>query len=500
MASATMKVEIVSKETIKPSSPTPSNLTNFQLSLLDQFFPATYIHSILFYPVKNDTNQHVDVKKRCQDLKTSLSKTLTMYYPFAGRIKDHISIDCNDEGATFIETRVNCHLSDVLRNPNFDQFKEFQPLEVELPAATGTCTLLFVQTNFFECGGMAIGVRLVHKIADATTFMTFMKIWGSIAREADEVVHPELFTGAILFPPVEYKFPSIADVPLIRDESCVLKRLLFTASNIDALKAKIASAGVQQPTRVEAITALIWKCAMTASRSIKGTCSRPSSCTHAVNLRKRLSTPLSEYSVGNILTPITTEFSETEIELQSFVLKLRKELKELKVNREEISDNMKKILETTSLGKGIGAVDAYTFSSWCRMPVYEADFGWGKPTWISFINFNVPNKASFVDTKEGDGIEAWVSLREDEMAIFEHNEELLSFASVNPIIQCGILKNPPQNLSYMWHKHTDKVIDRKLPSKVIIGDGKVHKLVQQLYLKQNCTKQGMRKHMESDDS
>ncbi|KAF5734595.1 hypothetical protein HS088_TW15G00087 [Tripterygium wilfordii] len=51
----------------------------------------------------------------------------------------------------------------------------------------------------------------------------------------------------------------------------------------------------------------------------------------------------------------------------------------------------------------------------------------------------------------------------------------------------------------MWHKHTDKVIDRKLPSKVIIGDGKVHKLVQQLYLKQNCTKQGMRKHMESDD-
>ncbi|KAF5744535.1 Laccase-4 [Tripterygium wilfordii] len=40
---------------------------------------------------------------------------------------------------------------------------------------------------------------------------------------------------------------------------------------------------------------------------------------------------------------------------------------------------------------------------------------------------------------------------------------------------------------------------QKLPSKVIIGDGKVHKLVQQLYLKQNCTKQGMRKHMESDD-
>ncbi|XP_038686645.1 vinorine synthase-like [Tripterygium wilfordii] len=434
MASVTMKVEIVSRETIKPSSPTPSNLTTFQFSLLDQFFPATYIHSILFYPVKNDTNRHIDVKKRCHVLKTSLSKTLTMYYPFAGRIKNHISIDCTDEGATFIETRVNCLLSDVLRNPNFDQFKELQSLEVELPAATGTGTLLFVQANFFECGGLAIGVRLVHKIADATTFMTFMKIWASIAREADEVGHPELFAGAILFPPVVYKFPSMDDVPHIQDESCVLKRLLFTASSIDALKAKIASEGIEKPTRVESITALIWKCAMTASRSIKGTCSRPSSCTHAVNLRNRLSTPLSEYSFGNILTAIMTEFSETEIELQSLVLKLRKELKELNVNREEISNNMKKLLETTSSGKESGVVDAYYFSSWCRMSMYEADFGWGKPTWISFINFKAPNVASFVDTREGDGIEAWVSLREDVMAILEHNEELLSFASVNPSV------------------------------------------------------------------
>ncbi|XP_038686643.1 stemmadenine O-acetyltransferase-like [Tripterygium wilfordii] len=434
MASATMKVEIVSRETIKPSSSTPSNLTTFQFSLLDQFFSATYIHSILFYPTTNDTNRHIDVNKRCHVLKTSLSKTLTMYYPFAGRIKDHNSIDCTDEGAMFIETRVNCPLSDVLRNPNFDQFKEFQPLEVGLPTATGTSTLLFVQANFFECGGMAIGVRLVHKIADATTFMTFMKIWASIAREADEVANLELFAGAILFPPMDYKFPSIADVPLIRYESCVLKRLLFSASNIDALKAKIASTSVQQPTRVEAITALIWKCAMTASRSIKGTCSRPSLCTHAINLRKRLSTPLSEYSIGNILTVITAKFLETEIELQSLVLKLRKEVKELKVNREEISDHMKKIMEIKSSGKESGVVDAYYFSSWCRMPVYEADFGWGKPTWISFINFKVPNIVYFVDTREGDGIEAWVSLREDEMAIFEHNEELLSFASVNPSV------------------------------------------------------------------
>ncbi|XP_038685014.1 stemmadenine O-acetyltransferase-like [Tripterygium wilfordii] len=433
MASDTMKVEIVSRETIKPSSPTPSNLRNFEFSLLDQFYPASYIHLILFYPAKSDTEQDLDVKKRCDVLKTSLSKTLTMYYPFAGRIKDHISIECNDEGATFIETRVNCLLFDVLRNPNFDQFKNFQPLDVELPAAIGTGTLLFVQANVFECGGMAIGVRLAHKIADATTFTTFMKVWASMAREANEVVHLDLFAGAALFPPVDRKFPSNDNFLLFQDESCVVTRLLFTASNIDALKAKIASASIQ-PTRVEAITALIWKCAMTASRSIKGTCSRPSLCVHGVNLRKRLSMPLSEYSIGNILSGITVEFSEMEIELQSLVLKLRKELKELKLNREETSEHINKMLEAANSEKESGVVDAYTFSSWCRMPVYEANFGWGKPTWISFYNLKVPNAAGFMDTREGDGIEVWVSLREDEMAIFQHDEELLSFASVNPSV------------------------------------------------------------------
>ncbi|XP_038686474.1 BAHD acyltransferase BIA1-like [Tripterygium wilfordii] len=436
MASATLKVEIVSRETIKPSSPTPSNLGTFGLSLLDQFFPAVYTHSFLFYPAKSDNNLHLDVKKRCHVLKTSLSKTLALYYPFAGRIKDHISIDCNDEGATFIETRVNCLLSDVLQNPNPDQFKEFLPPEFEQSVAIGTGNLLLVQANFFECGGMAIAVCLSHKIADGTTYTTFMKVWASIAREASEVVHLELFAGATLFPPIDYKLPSNVNFLLFKDKSRISKRFIFTASNIDALKAKITSASVQQPTRVEAITALIWKCAMTASRSIKGTCSTPSLCTLSVNLRKRLSTPLSEYLIGNIVSGITVEFSETKIELQSLVIKLRKELKELKVNREEISDTINKMLEIATSGKGIGGVvDTYSFSSWCRMPLYETDFGWGKPLWISFANLEVPNGGGvFVDTREGDGIEAWITLREDEMAIFEQNEELLSFAYVNPSV------------------------------------------------------------------
>ncbi|KAE8123967.1 hypothetical protein FH972_018880 [Carpinus fangiana] len=49
-----MKVEIISKEIIKPSSPTlPHDLRNLKGSFLDQLAPTTYIPIILFYQPKS---------------------------------------------------------------------------------------------------------------------------------------------------------------------------------------------------------------------------------------------------------------------------------------------------------------------------------------------------------------------------------------------------------------------------------------------------------------
>ncbi|XP_038688552.1 stemmadenine O-acetyltransferase-like [Tripterygium wilfordii] len=433
MATTTIKVEIIERKTIKPSTPTPHNFRTFKFSLLDQFYPSFHIPLLLFYPAKGDTNHHLDSKQRSNVLKASLSKTLSLYYPFAGQIKaDNISIECNDEGTMFVEARANCLLSDVLQNPSPQQLQKFLPIELEFTKAE-IGHLLFVQVNFFECGGMAIGVCLSHKLADATTLITFIKAWASIALESDEVVvHPELFVGASVFPPVDYALP-IVESPFIQDKSCVCRRLVFSAENIAAIRAKTASESVQQPTRVEAITALLWKCATNSSSSIQGTSSRSSFCFHAVNLRKRLSPPLSEYSVGNILGGITAETENTDIELPSLVIKLRKEFKELRVTTEVVKllGDISKMME--SLGK-MGDGDFYIFSSWCRMPVYEADFGWGKPIWVTLVNLKVPNVVVLVDTKEGDGIEAWVYLVEEEMSLFECNQELLSFASVNPSV------------------------------------------------------------------
>ena len=59
-------------------------------------------------------------------------------------------------------------------------------------------------------------------------------------------------------------------------------------------------------------------------------------------------------------------------------------------------------------------VDTYMFASWCRFPFYEADFGWGKPSWVSRRDFGA-ELVSLMDTKCGSVIEAWVGLDEQHM-------------------------------------------------------------------------------------
>lgn len=53
-----MQLRIISKEVIKPSSPTPHHLKTHKLSLLDQLAPDIYLPIVLFY----DSSSRVDDK------------------------------------------------------------------------------------------------------------------------------------------------------------------------------------------------------------------------------------------------------------------------------------------------------------------------------------------------------------------------------------------------------------------------------------------------------
>ncbi|XP_075507558.1 pelargonidin 3-O-(6-caffeoylglucoside) 5-O-(6-O-malonylglucoside) 4'''-malonyltransferase-like [Primulina tabacum] len=65
------------------------------------------------------------------------------------------------------------------------------------------------------------------------------------------------------------------------------------------------------------------------------------------------------------------------------------------------------------------------FTDWSKFGEYELDFGWGKPIWVSLSNVYVQDMVILMNTKENDGIEAWVYLHESDMAYFEQDEDVI---------------------------------------------------------------------------
>ncbi|KAL0296362.1 UNVERIFIED_CONTAM: hypothetical protein Sradi_6688300 [Sesamum radiatum] len=71
----------------------------------------------------------------------------------------------------------------------------------------------------------------------------------------------------------------------------------------------------------------------------------------------------------------------------------------------------------------------FNFTSLCRFPLYGADFGWGKPVWVASAGLRYKNVVTFMDTATGEGIEAWINLRHEDMEKFEADLELQEFLS-----------------------------------------------------------------------
>ena len=218
-----------------------------------------------------------------------------------------------------------------------------------------------------------------------------------------------------------------------------MNRYVFEASKLAELKSKVASKIVEQPTRVESVSALLWKCMSTASRTNRKSTTRPTIMAQFVNIRKRVSPSLPENSIGNFVGHFLArpEVAERELELKHLVIQLR-------VGLEEFSNILVSKLEegNTFLWKPFKDVeialnddiDCYGCSSWCKFSFYETDFGWGRPKWVSIASFKIRNSIFLLDTSDGKGIEAWVTLSDEDVALVEGNKELLQYAALNPRI------------------------------------------------------------------
>nr|XP_043633519.1 stemmadenine O-acetyltransferase-like [Erigeron canadensis] len=455
-----MKVTILSKELIGPSSLTPSHLKTYNLSCLDQCWPPCYFPFILCYSYSNidhDHNQSTNVLTPSNMtilLKTSLSNTLTHFYPLAGRLsKDGNTVDCTDEGVRFLVARVDeSSLSDFVKNnPTTEQVKKL--MVAELPSFSADEPLA-IQVNIFNCGGIVVGVSPLHKIGDACSFSSFVSHWFATAKglstestNSSPVLTRPFLDSAVLFPPMDDQSAHTCSqnqkgpkVHVAESESHVTKRFIFSSLTINKLKYQLMSTMKLQekpPSKVEVVTALIWKFGTQAFNDCKA-----SVASHVVNFRKKMVPSLQNYQFGNLIQMATTAIAHQNglEDMACLVTKLRVSFGKidseyLKMltgeNRVEIATRNfteRNKYMTEDQKDGDDPVRIFKFNSWCKLGFTRNDFGWGKPIWVCCTGNPYNNYGVFlIDSVWDDGIEAWVTLSLDNMHKFEHNAVLQQF-------------------------------------------------------------------------
>lgn len=438
-----MNVKVLSKKVIKPSNPTPNDLGKLNLSLFDQLSPHMHFH-IIFYYFGDSRNESA---KRNSQLEKSLSHTLNIFYPLAGRYSQkHVSIDCQDQGIEWFEARVNGKLAEFLEKPKIEQLvDEFLPWKSFPPAANLTTTpLLGIQINTFDCGGMVLGMSISHTIADGNTiFRRFIAEWAMNNRTG---IHPRHGDGvayentadhcynqfASLFPARASHDDSLSDTYLIPEEDCefVSKRLFFSDKTISNIREEFASLFNYKPSRVVVVMALMWKSLMVASGAKHGGQIRNSTLALAMDFRGKQSLQLPcELNYGNFWMLVPVSFlarDQAEMELQNLIALIGNTIRETKQklanagSSDEISsmfiNNRREIVRKAKESKDW---DTYFFSSWCNFPLFEVDFGWGLPSWVSTATTQKFPITWLMDAKNCVGIDAWVNLKERDILQLE---------------------------------------------------------------------------------
>ncbi|XP_019155479.1 PREDICTED: vinorine synthase-like [Ipomoea nil] len=448
-----MKVEVRSKEIIRPSSsPTQeSRLKNYKLSLVDQTALNFRVPFVFFY--NSPSSSGPSNNPTIDELKKSLSKTLSLMYPLAGRMKeDKVTIECNDAGVEFIVADVAENLSCLLDNPEMAAFRELIPRTASYEPRPEGKVLLMIQVNRFRCGGMAMAAFVSHAVADGLTVATLFKTWATINRGCAAVNGISGFVSdqSRIFPPltdtsgIEQLARNAAEESAAQPpEKYTVRMFVFTANAISQLREQLTvkdtnTGALLRPSRTEALTALVWSAVIKAASPTVN--SHRLSC--MVNLRSRMEPPLPPNCIGNLVHGATVEWEEKEGSATAvqLVQRIRDSLRAVNdgvarkmygeggLLRAALAGGGGEIVRKgDSNSKKDSSYCLYT-SSLCGLPFFEADFGWGRP--IRVVNV-LKDSAAFMDTING-GIELWMGLPKEVMQALMQNHHFLGYVSGFP--------------------------------------------------------------------
>ncbi|XP_060206245.1 acetyl-CoA-benzylalcohol acetyltransferase-like [Lycium barbarum] len=432
-----MQVKILSKCLIKPSSLTPKTLENYKLSFFDQVADWAHMPLVLFYP--NGANME-------QQLEESLSRILTHVYPTAGRFtEDESSIICLDQGVTYIKATINCKHDDFLAqaNTDLDLALSFWPEGIMDVDDTNIflTPIMVVQVTKFQCGGLALSISASHPAMDGFTKFTFVYEWSKVCKLGipSKEINFMSFNLSTLFPARDLS--EILETPVDEGKrtksKLTAKKVFFDEASISKLREQSSGANLSfKPSRVEIIAALLWRSLIRASCARFGHLKR-SVMAFPFNLRDKVDFPEVSNAFGNFIIeiPIKFEADETKMELHHFIKMIREAVQQMisdcaKASPEEIISLVVNLYKGSYAGQKWGCnndVEEFTCSSFCRFPIQNTDFGWGKPSLMHFGSRH-SQVFWFCDTECGTGIAVQMDLEEAYMNFFELDQDIMTFA------------------------------------------------------------------------
>ncbi|CAL9049848.1 unnamed protein product [Musa banksii] len=424
---------------VRPAEPTQRRrLWN---SNLDLVVPRFHTPSVYFYRPDGSAGFFDAAVMR-----QSLARALVPFYPMAGRLArdedGRIEIDCNGEGVLFVEADTDAAVDDFGDFAPTMELKQLIP-KVDYTDDIAAFPLLVLQVTYFKCGGVSLGVGMQHHVADGFSGLHFINSWSDIARGVGVRVQPFIDRTLLRardpptpsFPHVEYQpAPPLKAAPSTPPTSplsvnpaklgsVAVSIFKLTRAQLNLLKAKAPPGGTYSTYAL--LAAHVWRCACVA-RDLPP--DQPTKMYIATDGRQRLVPPPPEGYFGNVIFTATPMAAAGEVAAAGGGPAPTAGTIQESLTRMDDA-YVRSALDYLEMQPDLAALvrGAHTFrcpniglTSWVRLPIHDADFGWGRPVFMGPGGIAYEGLAFVLPSPTADGsLSVAISLQPDHMLEFQ---------------------------------------------------------------------------------
>ncbi|KAM7511667.1 hypothetical protein LguiB_010542 [Lonicera macranthoides] len=387
-----MKINVKETTMIKPAKETPNKkLWNSNLDIL---VGRIHILTVYFYK-SNGSNNFFEARV----LKQALSNVLVSFFPMAGRLgfdgDGRVDINCNGEGVLFVEAESDSVVDEFGDFTPSPEMKSLTP-EVDYSGEIDSYPLVVIQVTYFKCGGVSLGVGVHHTLSDGVSSLHFINTWSDTARSLSIAVPPFIDRTLLrartpptpTFDHVEYHPPpSMNTAPAQSSPKAVSTAILkLTLNQLNNLKSTAKNDGTTKDySTYEVLAAHLWRCACKARGLAKDQMSKLYIATDG---RARLCPPLPFGYLGNVVftaTPMAVSgdlvaepIIDSSRRIHSALTQMDNGYLRSALDYLELLPDLKALVR----GPHYFASPNLNINSWSRLPVYDADFGWGRPIFM----------------------------------------------------------------------------------------------------------------------